>query len=188
MNCLPRKRNGAGRAAVDAMVARGGQQSVRLKLAVAAGGGSLLVILGAVGGGVGWGYSRDSSPPSTSLTLPPENYRRQKELQTSGLDGYAGGEQGQQHVNSALAGPVVQGEKGDQGRRGPPGMTVRGPPGPPGPPGMGWLDTSPATAGSCGCNQSLLRLYVQDLNPKLIPGPRGPPGPDGPVGHHCRVV
>ena len=81
-------------------------------------------------------------------------------------------------------------------------MTVRGPPGPPGPPGRGWLDTSFAPGGSCGCNETLLRLYVQvrvvmvmiddgydgddnyvqDLNPKLIPGPMGPPGSVGPVG------
>ena len=40
-------------------------------------------------------------------------------------------------------------------------MTVRGPPGPPGPPGRGWLDTSFAPGGSCGCNETLLRLYVQ---------------------------
>ena len=35
---------------------------------------------------------------------------------------------------------------------------------------------------SCGCNESLLRLYVKDMNPKLIPGPVGPPGPPGPEG------
>ena len=35
---------------------------------------------------------------------------------------------------------------------------------------------------SCGCNESLLRLYVQDVNPKLIPGPVGPPGQAGPEG------
>ena len=74
------------------------------------------------------------------------------------------------------------GLKGDRGLRGPPGMTVRGPPGPPGPPGRGWLDTTLPSSTSCGCNQSLLRLYVQDINPKLIPGPTGPPGPVGPVG------
>ena len=77
----------------------------------------------------------------------------------------------------------VPGEKGDRGLRGPPGMTVRGPPGPPGPPGRGWLDTSfSSSSSSCGCNESLLRLYVKDLNPKLIPGPMGPPGTVGPVG------
>ena len=27
-----------------------------------------------------------------------------------------------------------------------------------------------------------MRLYVKDLNPKLIPGPMGPPGTVGPVG------
>ena len=77
---------------------------------------------------------------------------------------------------------VLPGPKGDRGLRGPPGMTVRGPPGPPGPPGRGWLDTSFATSSSCGCNESLLRLYVKDVNPKLIPGPIGPPGSVGPVG------
>ena len=77
---------------------------------------------------------------------------------------------------------VIPGPKGDRGLRGPPGMTVRGPPGPPGPPGRGWLDTSFAPSGSCGCNESLLRLYVKDMNPKLIPGPMGPPGSVGPVG------
>ena len=62
-------------------------------------------------------------------------------------------------------------------------MTVRGPPGPPGPPGRGWLDTSfSSSPSSCGCNESLLRLYVKDLNPKLLPGPMGPPGTVGPVG------
>ena len=78
----------------------------------------------------------------------------------------------------------IPGEKGDRGLRGPPGMTVRGPPGPPGPPGRGWLDTSfsSSSSSSCGCNESLLRLYVKDLNPKLIPGPMGPPGTVGPVG------
>ena len=97
------------------------------------------------------------------------------------------------HVNSVLAGDndhwegkhgrlQVPGEKGDRGLRGPPGMTVRGPPGPPGPPGRGWLDTALPASTSCGCNQSLLRLYVEDINPKLIPGPMGPPGPVGPVG------
>ena len=98
------------------------------------------------------------------------------------------------HVNSVLAGDTgdhwqvkqgrvpVPGEKGDRGLRGPPGMTVRGPPGPPGPPGRGWLDTALPASTSCGCNQSLLRLYVEDINPKLIPGPMGPPGAVGPVG------
>ena len=97
------------------------------------------------------------------------------------------------HVNSVLAGDndhwegkqgrlSVPGDKGDRGLRGPPGMTVRGPPGPPGPPGRGWLDTALPASTSCGCNQSLLRLYVEDINPKLIPGPMGPPGPVGPVG------
>ena len=66
--------------------------------------------------------------------------------------------------------------------QGPPGMTVRGPPGPPGSPGLGWLDTSFSPSGSCGCNESLLRLYVKDTNPKLIPGPIGPHGPAGPEG------
>ena len=61
-------------------------------------------------------------------------------------------------------------------------MTVRGPPGPPGSPGLGWLDSSFSPSGSCGCNESLLRLYVKDTNPKLIPGPIGPPGPAGPEG------
>ena len=50
--------------------------------------------------------------------------------------------------------------------QGPPGMTVRGPPGPAGPPGQGWLDqaTYPANhqPSTCGCNQSLLRLYVKE--------------------------
>ena len=97
------------------------------------------------------------------------------------------------HVNSVLAGDnehweVKQGrrgsvgEKGDRGLRGPPGMTVRGPPGPPGSPGRDWLDTALPASSSCGCNQTLLRLYVEDLNPKLIPGPMGPVGPVGPVG------
>ena len=66
--------------------------------------------------------------------------------------------------------------------QGPPGMTVRGPPGPTGSPGLGWLDTSFSPSGSCGCNESLLRLYVKDTNPKLIPGPIGPPGPAGSEG------
>ena len=69
-----------------------------------------------------------------------------------------------------------------QTAQGPPGMTVRGPPGPPGSPGLGWLDSSFSPSGSCGCNESLLRLYVKDTNPKLIPGPIGPPGPAGPEG------
>ena len=100
------------------------------------------------------------------------------------------------HVNSVLSGdnehwevkqgrvPVLgeKGEKGDRGLRGPPGMTVRGPPGPAGSPGRDWLDTALPVTSSCGCNQSLLRLYVQDLNPKLIAGPMGPPGAVGPVG------
>ena len=72
---------------------------------------------------------------------------------------------------------------------GPPGMTVRGPPGPQGPPGPGWLDypvigggvrTGPAM--TCGCNESILRMYVKDVHPKLIPGSPGPPGPAGPPG------
>ena len=61
-------------------------------------------------------------------------------------------------------------------------MTVRGPPGPPGPPGQSWLDHNSQGSTTCGCNESLLRLYVKDLNPKLIPGPVGPPGPLGPEG------
>ena len=63
-------------------------------------------------------------------------------------------------------------------------MTVRGPPGPSGPPGQGWLDQSYSGSGpsTCGCNESLLRLFVKDVNPKLIPGPVGAPGPSGPEG------
>ena len=61
-------------------------------------------------------------------------------------------------------------------------MTVRGPPGPPGPAGQSWLDHNYQGSTTCGCNESLLRLYVKDLNPKLIPGPVGPPGPLGPEG------
>ena len=59
-------------------------------------------------------------------------------------------------------------------------MTVRGPPGPPGPPGTGWH--SSASSPSCGCNETMLRVYVKDMKPKLIPGAPGPPGVDGPVG------
>lgn len=81
----------------------------------------------------------------------------------------------------------VTGPKGDRGLRGPPGMTVRGPPGPPGPPGKDWMDSSMTFSrggggGSCGCNETLLRLYVKDIKPKLVPGPPGPQGFDGPVG------
>ena len=63
-------------------------------------------------------------------------------------------------------------------------MTVRGPPGPPGPSGYGsgdsWLSSAgPEGGGSCGCNETLLRTYVRDVRPKLIPGPPGPQGPPG---------
>lgn len=49
------------------MVARS-QQSVRLKLAVAAGGGTLLIFLAVVGGVVGW----FSVSGDTELLHPPE--------------------------------------------------------------------------------------------------------------------
>jgi hypothetical protein len=67
-------------------------------------------------------------------------------------------------------------------------MTVRGPPGPTGPPGQGtsWL-AEPNQSGqgqdSCGCNESLLRLYVKDVKPKLLTGPSGIQGLPGPMVH-----
>ena len=60
-------------------------------------------------------------------------------------------------------------------------MTVRGPAGPMGPPGPpAYAPASTGVfsgAGQCHCNESLLRQYVKDVNPKLLPGPPGPPGP-----------
>ena len=39
-------------------------------------------------------------------------------------------------------------------------------PGPPGPPGISWLDTPSSSSSTCGCEESLLRLYVK-LAPSL---------------------
>lgn len=77
----------------------------------------------------------------------------------------------------------LKGEKGDRGPRGPPGMTVRGPPGPMGPAGPPGTESRASSIfdKSCDCNASLLRQYVNDIRPKLIPGPPGPPGPIGQV-------
>lgn len=174
------------------MVARSNQQA-KLKLAMAAGGGTIFIFLAVVGGVVGW-FSRNSQP--LEELSQPENYMREKiDFTEEDLDRTL--ENDINHINSVLSeendqienswitktnARVLPGPKGDRGLRGPPGMTVRGPPGPPGPPGRGWLDTSFATSSSCGCNESLLRLYVKDVNPKLIPGPIGPPGSVGPVG------
>ncbi|TRY62795.1 hypothetical protein TCAL_13030 [Tigriopus californicus] len=61
-------------------------------------------------------------------------------------------------------------------------MTVRGPPGPMGPVGPpGTESRASIFESSCDCNTSLLRQYVNDIRPKLIPGPPGPPGPIGQV-------
>jgi len=77
--------------------------------------------------------------------------------------------------------------------KGPPGMTIRGPEGPPGPPGppgdferyisLCWtvfydsLKGPGVNDGFCGCNQTMIRQYVKDMKPILIPGPPGNPGP-----------
>ena len=135
------------------------------------------------------GDHKPSQSPSTLKTY--QDFTLEKTEVTEG-EWKEEEEEEARHVNSVLSQDTdwdmkdrrlnMVGVKGDRGLRGPPGMTVRGPPGPPGPPGRGWLDTALPPTTSCGCNQSLLRLYVQDMNPKLIPGPMGPPGPVGPVG------
>ena len=57
-------------------------------------------------------------------------------------------------------------------------MTVRGPEGPPGPPGSAEFGNPASGSGDmCGCNQTLLRMYVKEMNPILVPGPPGNPGP-----------
>ena len=69
-------------------------------------------------------------------------------------------------------------------------MTVRGPPGPMGAPGYSspWSrggDDNLLEGGSpstCGCKEALLRQYIKDMKPKLVPGPPGPPGLPGPMG------
>ena len=72
-------------------------------------------------------------------------------------------------------------------------MTVRGPPGPMGPPGYsspwsmgaerdGEDNLLEGPASTCGCEEALLRQYIKDMKPKLVPGPPGPPGLPGSMG------
>ena len=118
------------------MVARGNAQS-KLKITMAAGVGALFLILGVLGGVVGW-FTRDKpeqlGPPQVTMggevlffMLAFQNYMSEKDKQEQGYLG--GGEyklEGQ-HGNSVLVGEEWEGGRrtGHRGYMGDRGLRVR---------------------------------------------------------------